>query len=99
MLAACAAVALSGCATEYERVYGTIFTPRADGFSYLAYADATFPLDGAGEEKRLQWLDKYVKSSNLCPRGYTIAARIVTTKVDGPLGKLYNVTYDGHCKS
>jgi hypothetical protein len=93
------AVFAGGCEI-LDRPQSTHFERTTGGFRFRAIADAAYPEGSAnGEAQRMSWLARDLKASGTCPDGYTITSRQAELAWHGQLADVYNVTYEGRCKS
>lgn len=78
VLALLICTALAACAT-YDQRMATDLTPNADGtWTYRSFADVATPLNSeAGENRRLEMLEIWLKNNSLCPGGYVVQDRQV----------------------
>jgi hypothetical protein len=87
------ALALSGC-TSLNRPALTEFQQLPNGFVYAAKAG--YEVDWSySEAKRIEYLDRHVAESGICPRGYTLKDRIVS--MPGTLST--TIYYFGTCSA
>lgn len=90
---------LAGCATPRDMFAPAPETPGG-GFTYVAESYDLFPTRRAeGEARRLQDLEAWLASSNLCAAGYAIDEREETMEAGGWFsGPIFRVAYRGHCQ-
>ena len=94
---------LAGCATPQDTF--SAGPPQPAGFEYVAESYDLFPTRRyEGEVRRLQDLQQYLASANLCPLAYTIDSREESVGRGAFLteafqGAIYRVTYRGHCSA
>ena len=94
---------LAGCATPRDTFSAGPSSPA--GFVFVAESYDLFPTRRyEGEIRRLQDLQQYLASNNLCTAGYEIDTREETISHGSILtryfeGSIFRVTYSGHCRS
>lgn len=92
---------LAGCATPEDQFFAAPEIPG--GFVFVAESYDLYPTRRyEGEVRRLQDLEQFLASNNLCPHGYVIDQRQEATQRLGPLedaivGAIFRVTYQGRC--
>jgi len=87
-----AACLLAGC-TRIDSLL-TDFAPGTNGaWTFRGFFDPIYPLDGLGEQRRLEILQLWLDRNSLCPRGYEIETRQVVPRTSR-LGAVY---YSGRC--
>ncbi len=92
------ALTVAGC-TSANQHYLTEFEPLSDSeFRYEAKADNIVrPVDDpSAEAQRMEWLNRYLASSQLCPNGYTITSRKVVQTQD-LMADTFTIYYRGGC--
>src|SRR4051794_4125965 len=95
------AVALASAGCEIlDRPQPTHFEPTSGGVRFRAIADAAYPEGSAnGEAQRMSWLARNLKATGTCANGYAITSRKAVLAWHGQLADVYDVYYEGRCKS
>ena len=94
---------LAGCASPRDTFSAGPSNPAT--FRYVAESYDLFPTRRyEGEVRRLQDLQQYLASNNLCGEGYDIDRRDEAVDEGSFLsryfqGKIFQVTYQGHCRA
>ena len=94
---------LAGCASPHDTFSAGPSNPST--FLYVAQSYDLFPTRRyEGEVRRLQELQQYLASNNLCGEGYDIDRRDEAADQGSFLsqyfqGKIFQVTYQGHCRT
>ena len=92
---------LAGCAMPEDKFFAVPETPG--GFVFVAESYDLYPTRRyEGEARRLQDLEQFLASNNLCPYGYLIDRRQEAAEERGLLedaiaGGIFRVTYQGRC--
>lgn len=93
---------LAGCAKPTDMFSAGQSTPAT--FTYVAESYDLFPARRyEGEVRRLQDLQQYLASNNLCGEGYEVDSREEAAQAGNMItrsfhGTIFRVTYRGHCK-
>jgi hypothetical protein len=89
---------MAGCA-PYDMEVNSAFRPGPGGtFTYMNIADAVYP-DGSpeAEQHRMDRLSKYLRENVMCPHGYEITSREAVARIEGLLGTVKDIYYEGRC--
>lgn len=96
IIAAAAALARGGCASNLDKLEKTTFEPGPNGAFQMIVRDQGIDFT---EDDRLGWLNEYVTDNNLCPAGYQITDRKQIVQEHALLGDILEVIYEGKCKA
>lgn len=94
-----AGLLLTSSCSPADRVMATRFAPfDATRFSFIAFADAVYPLDSPeAEAVRIDWLETHLDEHAFCAGGYRIAERKVVIRSKGLLADVADIYYTGEC--
>lgn len=91
---------LSAC-VGLDRAERTQFREVAPGqFLYRATTDYFYTPDPSGwaEQERLRWLETYLATYGMCPRGYQLASRRTFFLYESKTGyPVTDIEYEGRC--
>lgn len=90
---------ITGCSAIDRPAMSDFDITGENSFLYTTKADVVYKVNNVkAEQKRMEWLEMYLKDNSFCQNGYKIEERRVIILTKGVLSDISKITYQGHCK-